>query len=804
MLRKLILIILSASILILSGLLLWVWNLNLQIKDSLAKKSFLPPTTFYSAPIYFTKNDLINLTAASSIMENHQYRLREAQQNLSDGDYFIGTNKETCKNYFESHPFADNSFIFEDEWNSLLPSGATEESLNLGCLIFRAKMDQKFTNNNSNQSDLANPNIKNTSEKDSSDKDTSVRDTRDRDTSESVLFFNSDQILQIWVDRKPEYRTELEPQMLAQFLENQPIMQSYTSLGNTPPMCLNAVLAIEDSQFLEHQGVSWTGILRAAISNLLGRHRQGGSTITQQMVKNYFLTSERTLKRKFIEFFMALILESHASKDEIIETYLNIIYMGQNGPFQVRGFGAAAQYYFQKPLTDLNVPECALLAAVLNGPGVYDPFRKPENTLKRRKLVLERMKNLNYINDSEFVSATEFPLPFQKNEILAETAPYFLNAATKQLKDLGYDLNSKEFLGAHVYTSLRTDIQAVAQSTVAQQLSLLEKENKKIKSYLEQGHKIESSVLIADNISGEIVAVVGGRNYKMTQFNRAIDGHRQVGSIMKPMVYLTALRMNSEKYLPLTVLKDEKITYKYEGQTWSPENYGKKYFGEVPMYYALKNSLNAATAFLAMEIGIKNVIETAQAFKIQSKLENVPSLSLGAFEMYPMEVLRIYQTLARMGQWTENSFVKKMTDANGKIIFQFKPKTENVMDAASVATLVSMMKHTTKTGTAKSISASGLKSNVAGKTGTTSEYKDAWFAGFSKNYTGVVWIGYDNNLPTGLTGGGTSVPIWTNIFKKLEEHRPVEDFAWPENSGPYKVWTKDDGVDTELEFVKKN
>lgn len=780
MLRKLILIILSASILFLLALTTWVYQLNSQIKESLANKRFLPPTTFYSAPVFYQQKDLLTPESVLQDFEKRQYRPRDSQQTLQAGDYFYSNNKETCLQFFNNHPLdSGNSSNFA--WNTAETNFDIAQIMETSqaCLIFRKKTVQEIPTTSNNN-----------------------------DEPEQALFFSQNEIQSIWQNRLPTTRAYLEPQIFAQFLENQPIMQTYTTLGNTPTQCLNAVLAIEDSQFLEHQGVSWTGILRAAISNLLGRHRQGGSTITQQMVKNYFLTSERTLKRKAIEFFMALILESHASKDEIIETYLNIIYMGQNGPFQVRGFGAASQFYFQKYLTDLNLPECALLAAVLNGPGVYDPFRKADKALGRRRLVLERMKELNFISDSEYQQAIQTPLPFQKNELLAETAPYFLHAASKQLKDMGLDLASGDLIGGHVFTSLRTDIQSVAQSTVGQQLAILEKENKKIKSYLEQGHKIESSVLIADNQTGEIISVVGGRNYKMTQFNRAIDGHRQVGSIMKPMVYLTALRLDPAKYLPLTILKDEKITYKYEGQTWTPENYAKKYNGEVPLFYALKNSLNAATAYLGMEIGIPQIIDTTRALGVTSALQSVPSLSLGAFELYPIEVLHIYQSLARMGSSIDTSFVRTVLDAKGKVVYEFKPQSKQALPAEPVAVLASIMKHTTQSGTAKSIANSGLKAIVAGKTGTTSDFKDAWFAGFSKNYTGVIWIGYDNNLPTGLTGGGTAVPIWTQVFKKLEEHRPVEDFDWPKTTSTYKVWTKDPDIkdpaagDVELEFVK--
>ncbi|WP_374029245.1 transglycosylase domain-containing protein [Bdellovibrio bacteriovorus] len=701
--------------------------LEKELTEKLESKKFIVPTEFYAAPPTFYTKSTLQVSDVEKQLLRQNYRRRNYDQRLLAGDYFV----------------ADR-----DQCAARLQIGLND--LQESCIGWV----------------------------------TQDTPTQKVDESIQILVLQKDHVVSQIFKGAPfvEVSEALsEAPLLAQYIGNEPLMQRTVTLGEVPPMCLNAIMAIEDAQFLEHSGVSLKGIFRALVKNITkGRRAQGGSTITQQLVKNYFLTSERTIKRKFQEFVMSILLESRFSKDEILETYLNVIYMGQNGAFQVRGYGSASRYYFGKEISDLNLSECSLMAAIVNSPGLYNPFRKPVNAERRRHLVLEKMQGLNYISPEEFTEADRTPLPNEPRTLAVETAPYYLDAVRKQLQTQGLSPD-----GLKIYTALDLEAQDVAQEALRNHLDNLEKNNKYIKGLKEKNNSLEGSILVGNNKTGLVNVVVGGRNYRMTQFNRAIDGHRQVGSIMKPFVYLTALLNDTDEghpYTPITLLNDEKFTYKYERQAWSPDNYGKKYYGTVPMFYALKNSLNAATASLGIAVGLGNVIDVTHEMGVTSALKSFPAMTLGAFEMYPREVLQSYMTLARMGEKQGISFIRRALNSDGQEVFVHDPKPTNTVDAAAVASLVGMMKQTVLSGTARSITLNGFFHPAAGKTGTTSDNKDAWFAGFTPYLTTVVWVGYDNNLPHKLTGSNGAVPVWTQFMKKIGTRFPADDFAWPENT----------------------
>ncbi|RYZ69455.1 MAG: penicillin-binding protein 1B, partial [Proteobacteria bacterium] len=467
----------------------------------------------------------------------------------------------------------------------------------------------------------------------------------------------------------------IEPELFAQYYGDQPVLRNVVTIsgGDVPPLCLNALLAIEDDKFYEHPGISVTGLARAVYTNLRsGRRAQGGSTITQQLVKNYFLTDERTYKRKLVEIAMAFLVERHASKDDILETYINLIYMGQNGPFEVRGFAAAAQHYFGKPLRTLNLPECALLAGVLNGPGIYNPVRHPEKALVRRTRVLSRMHELNYIDETQEKEANAVPLPTQPERSLTEPAPYYVQAVRRELEGRGIEMEN----GARIFTGLNLRAQEAAHLAVRQGLDRLETTNPFIKKLKASGKNLEAVLISANPATGEIQSLVGGRGFKATQYNRAIDAHRQVGSIMKPLVYLSAYETevtSGQPYTPLTLIADKATTHKFENQKWTPKNYDGKYNGDVPMYYALKESLNAATVNLGMSVSPEKVVETARAMGVTSKLKPLPSITLGAFELSPVEVLQVYSSIANFGKKIPLALVERVEDLNGGELFKFTP-----------------------------------------------------------------------------------------------------------------------------------
>ncbi|WP_347357638.1 PBP1A family penicillin-binding protein [Bdellovibrio sp.] len=718
------------TLVIICGLGIGVYSyfaLEKELVSKLESKKFIVPTEFYAAPPTFQTQSLIQVADIEKQLLRQNYRRREFDQRILPGDYFIAT-REQC---------AARLQVGLDENQDACIGWVTQDTA-----------------------------------------------TQNSDSSLQVLVIQKDRLISRIFKGAPfeEVNEALsEAPLLAQYIGNEPLMQKTVSLGEVPPMCSNAIMSIEDAQFLEHGGVSIKGIFRALVKNITtGRKAQGGSTITQQLVKNYFLTSERTLKRKYQEFIMSILLESRFSKDQILETYLNIIYLGQNGAFQVRGYGAAARYYFGKELTDLNISECALMAAIVNSPGLYNPFKKPVNAERRRHLVLDKMKGFGYISDEQFNEADRQPLPGAPRSIASETAPYYLDAVRKQLGSQGLNPD-----GLKIYTALDLEAQETAQESLRNHLENLEKSNKHIAGLKAKGNALEGSVLVGNNKTGLVSVVVGGRNFRMTQFNRAIDGHRQIGSIMKPFVYLTALMNNTETgqpYTPITLLNDEKFTYKYEGQAWSPDNYGKKYFGSVPMFYALKNSLNAATASLGLAVGLGNIIDVTHSMGVTSELKSFPAMTLGAFEMYPKEVLQSYMSLAAMGQKPALSFIRRALNSDGQEVYIHNPRPTPTVDPAAVASLVSMMKQTVISGTARSITLNGFFNPAAGKTGTTSDNKDAWFAGFTPYLTTVVWVGYDNNLPHKLTGSNGAVPVWTQFMKKMGTRFPADDFPWPENT----------------------
>lgn len=722
----------------------WVFQLNQTVEEKLRTKRFLPPTEYYSAPLEFEKD--MAAAELQSEFDRRAYRPRTGEQKLFPGDYSKLSNEECQK---------------------VLPSGLPQATETCWLWSLRENSDPSL-----NQLQL------------------------------QMAAVGGEHILEIYKGN-PLTATErvyLEPELIAQFLGSEPIMQTPVAIGEVPTKCLNALLAIEDAKFLEHSGVSYTGMARAAIKNLVGSGvRQGGSTITQQLVKNYFLTSERTFKRKVTEFFMSLILEAHASKDEILETYLNIIYLGQTGAFQVRGFAAASQNLFSKPLSELKLSECALLGATVASPGLFDPFKKPENAIKRRHLVLARMKELSFIDSTEFESANNDPLPTVSKQSIAETAPYYLNAANKQLAEIATDKS-----GLKIYLGINLKAQRAAQEALRNQLSKLEEESSEIKKSKAKGQRLEGALLSADVRQGTITAVVGGRSYKLTQFNRAVDSHRQIGSIMKPFVYLAALIKTQEGgkiYDPLTPLQDNRFNYKFDRQSWSPENYGKKYFGQVPAYFALKNSLNAATASLGIEVGLERIIKTSRLLGVHSAMNEVPSLTLGSFELFPEEVLEAYTTLARLGNHTRLSYIRSVINESGSYLFQFQPTDNQVIAPQPVASLISMMMQTINSGTARVIRNLGFDYFAAGKTGTTSDYRDAWFSGFTAKSATVVWVGFDDNQPTGLTGASGSAPIWAEYMKAFATRYPNTNFSWPESSEVVSIKDDQDHM-IELVFTK--
>lgn len=566
----------------------------------------------------------------------------------------------------------------------------------------------------------------------------------------------------------------LFPQLFAQYLNSQPIIQTPIALNIVPRQCLDAVLSIEDPHFLDHKGVSWKGLLRAFWVNLRSaRLAQGGSTITQQLVKNDFLSSERTLSRKIKEIVMAFLLERAIDKDRILETYLNIIYLGQQGNFQIRGYAAASQFYFRKEISQLNTAECALLAAVVNSPGFYNPFKNPERALKRRNKVLDAMEEQGRILAEDKEQGIAEPLPHSPSVEIRETAPYFIDGVIKTLLSEGYH----DLSGLKIYTTLDLLAQQAAQQAVQSHLNGLESSSayhQKNKS-----HSLQSVLVSTDLKTGDVLALVGGRDHRSTPFNRVLESSRQVGSIFKPLVYLTAFA-EMDSFSPTTLLTNSPFEYVSAGQKWQPKNYDGKTSQHVPAFYALKESLNIPTAKLAIDVGLEKIISLAQDLGATSEIKPYASLSLGAFEMTPLEVLQIYSNIARWGETKPLRLIKSVENETGLTIWT--PPSDSstqVAEQGYFVDLISILREAMLTGTGQSAHQAGLSVDIAGKTGTTSNYKDAWFAGFSSNHAAVVWTGYDDNTPIQLSGAAAALPIWTQYMKTATTLFPSPPFSWP-------------------------
>ena len=559
----------------------------------------------------------------------------------------------------------------------------------------------------------------------------------------------------------------LFPRLITQFFDGQPILQQNTPISEIPLNCLQAVTAIEDKDFLVHGGVSATGTLRALMRNLkTGRFSEGGSTITQQLVKNFFLTPKKTIKRKLEEQVLAVLLESELSKDQILEMYLNVIYMGQNGPYQVRGVGSASLYYFDKPLAQLELSECALLAAVINNPGLFSPFTHPDNAKSRREKVLRKMQEAEMLNAEEVAQASASILPAPRSNESKAHAPYFVMTALKEFTALG--IESEE--GARLYTTLDPEVQSLMLTAAQAQMPAVEARIKKPSK-----EPLQVAAITVDLDSAQVLALIGGRDFRATQFNRASDSRRQIGSTVKPFVYLPAMTEHD----PLTAVADEPFEWKNGKTSWRPKNYDGKTFGSVPYFFALAESLNISAAKVGQEVGLETIAKTLRAAGATSTISNLPSLTLGAVELAPLEVAQMYTTLARMGAGDQVHTLSRVEDLGGKVLFERKPNSEFALPPAESAMVVGMLEQSLIVGTARSARTLGILGAAAGKTGTTSDTKDAWFAGFTPRLLTVVWVGYDDNTVMGLTGAGAALPIWIHLHKELQKIVIDEPFHWP-------------------------
>lgn len=532
------------------------------------------------------------------------------------------------------------------------------------------------------------------------------------------------------------------------------------SPADVPPLLRAGIKLIEDRRFDEHNGVDVRGVMRAMWVNLrAGRVVQGGSTLTQQLVKNYFLTDEQSFGRKATEAIMALRLEANFSKEEILVAYLNEVYLGQDGSRAIHGFGLGSEYYFAKPLAELDVGELAMLIGMVKGPSYYDPHKHADRARARRNLVLQELGSAHLIEADAAARAASAPLGLKAPG--GSYIPAYLDLVRRHLKR-DYAEADLAAAGLAVYTSLDPRVQLAAERALASNLKRLD-----AASRVRDDH-LEGAVIVTEPNSGDVVAVVGGRDSGSDGLNRALDARRPIGSLVKPAVYLAALE--SGRYNAATLIEDAPIELKLpNGSVWAPQNFEHQVYGHVPLARALAESMNLATIRLGLDIGLPKVAAMLQRLGLDTAPVLNPSLLLGTVEMTPLEVVKVYTALANGGFRARLRAVHAVVDEQGRLLKTFKVQVEQAAPPAAVYQLDRMLTLVTTRGTARE-AASRMPPGtvVAGKTGTSSDTRDSWFAGFTGSYLAVAWVGYDDNRVTGLTGAAGALPVWLDTLTKLK------------------------------------
>jgi penicillin-binding protein 1B len=527
-----------------------------------------------------------------------------------------------------------------------------------------------------------------------------------------------------------------------------------------PNLLPQALTTVEDRKFYSHHGVDPTAIMRALWQNVrAGQIEQGGSTLTQQLVKSYFLDPRRTLGRKVREAIMAVSLDAHFSKADLMNAYINEIFLGQDGDRAIHGFGLASQFYFGKPLSELDLSEVALLVAIVRGPTYYDPRRHPDRVRARRDMVLKLMAERGIVKQTDALAAEKKPLGITSRAAGAYF-PAYLDFVRRTLRRDYHEQDLTE-AGLRVYTSLEPRAQEQAEKALERELARLDKQKK----YPDA--KLEGAVVVTSPQSGDVIAIVGSRNVGYDGFNRALDARRAMGSLVKPFIYLTAFETG--RYNAATVVQDAPVAIKLaNGMIWKPENFTRQTYGPVPVVHALAESLNLATIGVGMDVGLPRIIETLGRFGLDRTPAQVPAILLGTIEVTPMEVSQLYNGLANGGFRTPLRAVRGVISAEGKPLKAFPLEVTPVATPEVVYQVDRMMEQVMEKGTGRAARAV-LPPNlvVAGKSGTSSDYHDNWFAGFSGSHLAVVWVGYDDNLPTGFTGSSGALPIWARLMAGL-------------------------------------
>ncbi|RQW63835.1 penicillin-binding protein 1B [Vibrio viridaestus] len=583
-----------------------------------------------------------------------------------------------------------------------------------------------------------------------------------------MLYFNGNELSRIKsLDQNADLGfVRLEPKMLGMLEKNSSEQRLFLRREQFPEVMIDALLVTEDRNFYHHDGVSPLAIARAMVVNLkAGRTVQGGSTLTQQLAKNIFLSNKRTIWRKLQEAYMAVIIDYKYSKDRILEAYLNEVYLGQNGAEAVHGFGLASRLYFGQPIQELRIDQLALLVGMVKGPSYYNPARYPERAKVRRDLVLKLMLQQDILTASQYAQAVQRPLDVQKNPHIARRQPAYFQQLANELQDKVGD-KFKSDVGLKVFSTLDPVSQEELETAVSKTLPKFGNSH------------LQAASIAVDRSTGEIRAMVGGKNARFDGFNRVLNAKRQIGSLAKPAVYLTALS-HPDTYNLATTLKDTPIKLKSDkGNIWEPQNFDRQFRGDVPLYLGLAKSINVPTVKLGMSLGINQVSKTFVKLGIDpSELRPVPSMFLGAFSLAPIQVAQMFQTITNSGRKVPLSALRSVIDLDGNVLYQSVPKGSQAVQEQAAWLTTYAMKRGVMEGTGRYLNSRFGWAALAGKTGTSNDTRDSWFVGVDGREVTTTWVGRDDDKSTGLTGASGALRVYADY---LSRRTPEQlSLPWP-------------------------
>ena len=574
----------------------------------------------------------------------------------------------------------------------------------------------------------------------------------------------------------------VEPERLGAVFSEEYEDRTLVRLEDAPRSLLDAVLVTEDRDFHRHSGVSIKRTFGAILATLKGGAVQGGSTLTQQLVKNLYLTPERTVRRKAAEAAIAILLDARYSKDEILEAYLNEIYLGQRGSIAIKGVGEASRFYFGKQVADLDPAESATIAGMIKAPNAFSPFRSPKRTRERRNLVLGLMLEQGKIDRGAMEAAAASPLVPRSRRLQKIIAPHFVDFVKAQLSEKYGEKMRTESL--QIYTTLDVDLQQAGQRAVTEGLALLERRYRRL-AVAARRAALQGALIQLEPQTGAVKVLVGGRDYRLSQFNRVTQAHRQPGSLFKPFVALAAFARRDlvPAVTPATILNDSPITVEWgrhrESERWTPRNYDGGYRGPMSVRRAVELSINIPTVRAALAADLTTVLAASRAAGISSRMQPYPSVALGAFEISPMEIASAYAVLANGGVRIEPNAIVGVLTSDGQILDRRETPLKQVLPADTVFLVNSILRGAVDRGTAGGARGGGIRGVLAGKTGTTNDGRDAWFVGFSPRFLATIWVGYDDNRGLNLSGSQAAVPIFADFSRSLPPYLFSENFPVP-------------------------